>query len=289
LLRSLPSDACSRFERDGYYIANDRVPAHNIDAFLEDLSDILSAQLERANLSAPLSPDPVEAIYAKLTALHRFDQGVYLATLRVLNKLKSLYDLFLADGIAQACADLGVRLPLMHTLPLFHIMSNRLAIDQGYHGFAPHQDWSGLQTSLNTVVIWLGLHDIDERRFPLEVLPHSHLQGLCASTFDGSEHTLDEWCVARHAFVPISVRKGDVVLMSPFTIHRTGPCDSEALRLAVSWRYEDALEPTFVARKYPFAQTRVVNHALQEPGFPDSGQMRAVFAAAGSAGDGDGA
>ncbi len=264
-MRRLPPEAAARYRQDGYCVVAGCVEHQHIDAYLRDLTQVVAAQLDSLGLPSLRDGFDLDALYDQLAVLHGHDQTAYVATLRVFNKLKSLYELFLADGIADACSELGVVLPLMHTLPLFHVMSYRLRLDEGYHGFEAHQDWTGLQTSLNAVVVWLPLHDIDRERFPLEVLPKSHLQGLWRET-EGSE-----------AFMPVEVAKGDAVFMTPFTVHRTGLSKTPRLRTAVSWRYEDALEPTFVERGYPFAQTRTVNHDLLFPGFPDAAQMHKLL------------
>jgi ectoine hydroxylase-related dioxygenase (phytanoyl-CoA dioxygenase family) len=273
----LPSEARTSHTAQGYYVARGCVDHALIDALLQDINQVLTVQLDRCRLPSAASGEDLEGIYDKLKMLFRHDQAVYLATLRVFNKFKSLYELFLAESIASACSGLGMTLPIMHTLPLFHILSNRLVIDGGYHGFEAHQDWSGLQTSLNAIVVWVPLHDIDRGRFPLEVLPQSHLHGVCRGVLDGQGYKIDDSYLVGQEFVPVTVRKGDVVFLSPFTIHRTGLTDTDELRLAASWRYEDALEPTFVERKYPFAQTRTVRHELASPDFPSSAQMRELL------------
>ena len=44
---------------------------------------------------------------------------------------------------------------MLHTLPIFHLISNLLRVTGGYHGFEAHQDWSAVQTSINSVAVWL--------------------------------------------------------------------------------------------------------------------------------------
>jgi hypothetical protein len=270
-------EARTSFKTNGYYVAHGCIAHAFIDELLKDISKVLTTQLGHCKLASTGNSDFIEKIYGALKALYHHDQAQYLATLRIFNKFKSLYQLFLAKSIASTCSELGITLPIMHTLPLFHILSNQLVIDGGYHGFAAHQDWTGLQTSLNTIVLWVPLHDIDRDRFPLEVLPQSHLHGVCRGVLDGEEYKIDDTYLAGQEFVPLPIRKGDVVFLSPFTIHRTGMTSTDELRLAASWRYEDALEPTFVARKYPFAQTRMVKHELAFPDFPTSTQIRELL------------
>ena len=49
--------------------------------------------------------------------------------------------------------------------------------------------------------------------------------------------------------------------------------DTAQLRIAASWRYEDAIEPTFVARRFPFAQGRSIASELFVPGFPSADEL----------------
>ena len=272
----LSADATTAYSRTGYYVAPKLVDHRYIDRFLGEMNLVLQAQLRHSGLAFVAGPG-MAAIYENLKRLHGHDQRVYLAVLLALNKLKSLYELFLCDEIARACRELGIVLPLHHTLPLFHVLSDQLRIMGGYHGFDAHQDWTGLQTSLNTIVVWLPFHDMDHDQFPLEVLPGSHLQGLARGTTIDNEYRFDESVVADKPFVAVTPRKGDVVFMSCFTIHRTALRETEKLRIAASWRYEDALEETFIERRYPFAQTRVVRHDPLLPDFPTAEQLQKVF------------
>ena len=168
-------------------------------------------------------------------------------------------------------------MPILHTLPVFHIMSNRLLFDQGYLGFETHQDWTGLQTSINSVTVWVPFHDIDKNQFPLEVLPQSHLQGLCHGEISNNIYKIDDRYHVGKKFLPLEVEKCDVIFMSGFTIHRTCLTDTDQLRIAASWRYEDALEKTFIERHYPFAQTKSIQRELFFPGFPSSEIMQQLF------------
>jgi len=270
---TLPSDAKDKYISDGYYLAQDLSSLDYINDVLMDINIIIKRHLLYYNLPINKS-DEIAGLHENLSTMYRFDQSLYLATLHVLSKIKSLYEIFLSKEVASVCLEFGIALPIMHTHPLFHIMSNRLRFAQGYHGFEAHQDWTGLQTSLNAIVVWLPFHDVDKVRFPLEVLPQSHLQGLCPGAIDNNEYTIDDSYLCDKEFMPIEVNAGDVVFMSPFTVHRTGVTNSDDLRIAASWRFEDALEETFISRKYPFAQSRLIQHDLFFPDFPNAEQIK---------------
>lgn len=261
----LSPGAVSRFRRDGFCVGRGILESSLIDAFVSDVTRAVQAQLDQRGLSVDAHAAGDDT-FARLLALHAFDEATYLATLRVASRFKSLYDLFLSDAIAIACRQLGVALPMMHTFPLVHIISRPLSIESGYLGFEAHQDWHAIQTSLNTVVVWTPLHDIDVLRHPLEVLRGSHRRGLLQANPDVTGE-----------FETVTVDRGDVVFFSPFLVHRTKVTAYEGLRLAVSWRYEDAAEPTFVRRRYPLAQGKTIAERLFTPGFPDADEMERVL------------
>ena len=220
----------------------------------------------------------MQPLYENLITLHDFDQRLYLSTLKIFGTLRSLYSTFLSPAIVQTCKELGVVLPFLHTQPIFHLLSQKLKITGGYFGFDAHQDWSGLQTSLNSLVVWLPFHTINSSCFPLEIIPGSHVQGLCPGREVNNDYKIDEQYLAANPFERVNIAEGDAVIMSPFLVHRTGLSETDRLRIAASWKFEDALEPTFIARNLPFAQSRHVSHHLVTPDFPSPAEMDAALA-----------
>ena len=106
-----------------------------------------------------------------------------------------------------------------------------------------------MQGSHNGVVVWFPLHDIGGEHSSIEVYPGSHLRGVlpyeasrCGSQVHAS--ALSVWPVR------LALRRGDLVVFSAFTVHRSSP-DGAALRAAVSIRFNDLAEPGFIERAYP--------------------------------------
>jgi ectoine hydroxylase-related dioxygenase (phytanoyl-CoA dioxygenase family) len=176
-------------------------------------------------------------------------------------------------GIARA---LGFEAVTSPTTPVLHVQSDSLRVPDGYFGFAPHQDWSSIQGSLDSFVMWMPLVEVGVERFPVEFLPGSHLRGLLPGRIVtgalevAPEHLEGEW-------TRIATRPGDAVMFSTFTVHRTAVEGCSGLRLALSTRFENSAEPTFVARGYPCAYRRTVERELITPGFPARDEVRRQF------------
>lgn len=268
------------YNRDGFYIARGLLPEAAVKGCMDELRAVVRAQLARLNL--PQAQGDTNADWlADCKALFAKDMQAYLASLRVGNNLLSLHDLLRHPNIERVVRALGVRLPCLNTGPMINILSNDLRVPGGYFGQGVHQDFSSTQASLNGVTVWVALSDVGEDFFPLEVIPRSHMAGLLPGKVMEKEHyyAVDPASWREEEFVRLSVKSGDVVFFTMFTVHRSGIHGHEGVRLAASVRYEDALEPTYIARGYPNAYKRVVEREILHPGFPTPEELKTVFGA----------
>lgn len=161
-----------------------------------------------------------------------------------------------------------------------HIMAHELKIPDGYFGLVPHQDFPSVQGSLDGVVVWLPLVDVDMNNFPLQVIPGSHKRGLLP-TMQNLGNTTYEISPEQYQdedFISVEVNAGDVIFMSMFTVHRSSINGTLGrYRLALSTRFDNADEKTFIERCYPTAYERRVHREQFVPNFPNINQVTAIF------------
>jgi len=268
--------ATQLYRRDGFVIARRIVPAAAVDRVFADMHRLVAQQLTRLGTS-PGRGDTEEAVHADLRRLFALDLKTYLATLTLCAKLVSLYELYLHPQIRGFAAALGICLPVFQTAPVMHLMSKALKIPGGYQGFGAHQDWPTLQGGLDTVTVWIPFVDVDRDRFTMEIVPGSHLGGLYPYSRRDHIFEVDPAHYDAGAFVPVEAARGDVVFMSSFAIHRSATRGDDRLRVSTSMRYENAAEPHFIARSYPFAHKRSVVSELFTPDFPQAADVRRLF------------
>ena len=135
-----------------------------------------------------------------------------------------------------------------------------------------------MQGSLNSVVTWIPLIDINKELGALEVLPGSHLEGLLPTEEDEWFRHVSADSIDEGQFVPLEVGAGDLVVFSAFLVHRSGNNRSESIRWSMHYRYNDAADPTWIERKFPHPYK--VYHPEQEiitNDFPSSEQLRTIF------------
>lgn len=209
--------------------------------------------------------------FSKERLLQNYVKGIdiYSSYLKMLPRITWFQNIF--SALENSIQTLGISTPVIIDQPVLHVMSPDLRIPDGYYGTAAHQDWPSVQGSLDMVTIWIAITDAEVGNFPLEVIPGSHLGGLREGKPNGS--VLEIECDDKD-FVPIECKAGDVVFMSGFLIHRTG--HGTGFRVAVSQRFDNAAEPTFIERGYPCAQKRVVDREIRWK--PTVEQVRAVYA-----------
>jgi hypothetical protein len=268
--------ASALYRRDGYFIARGIVAEASVDGVFSDMHRLAAQQLTRLGL-VPGRGATDEAVHADLRQLFACDLKTYIATLTLCAKLVSLYDLYLHPRIRGLVAALGISFPVFQTAPCMHLMSRALKIPGGYQGFGAHQDWPTLQGGLDTVTVWIPFVDVDRNRFTLEIIPGSHKGGLYPYSRRDHIFEVDPAHYDAGAFVPVEAVRGDVVFMSSFAIHRSGNKGDERLRVSTSMRYENAAEPHFIARSYPFGHKRSVATELITADFPSPAQVRGVY------------
>lgn len=170
----------------------------------------------------------------------------------------------------------NIFLPGGHVL---HVMANHLRKEGGYFGLGAHQDFPSVQGSINGVIAWIPLTNITSQHFPLQLIPKSHKEGLF-ETIHEDDHTpvINSKCINEQEFIDVEVDIGDVIFMSVFTVHRSKVKGKDNnLRIALSTRFDDGSEESFIKRCYPTAYQRTVHRDLYIKGFPRLSDINKVF------------
>lgn len=224
------------FQTDGYYIERDLLDENQIDSVMGEIHTLIKNQLH-------INPSN---LLLDASILKETNIGIYLNTLRLAGQLLSIQQLLTGFRVRRQCGELGVKLPAFQTDTVLHVVS------PDYHGLGPHQDYSSTEASKNAIIVWIPLMDTEDN-YPLEVIPRSHLAGLYNGKQKDNYYETD--VIDESLFISLNMKKGDVLFMSVFTVHRT--CLEGNFRMAASIRYEDAMDPSFIERGYPCKYRRV--------------------------------
>lgn len=241
-------------EQRGFTILENVIQRFDLEKFESACKNIFDAQL------SVCGSDKGGTLFESMKSLYSVDYERYAMTISSLWRTTECSDIFSSMGLREGiCSTLG-------TLSLFqpggmvvHVMATELKFKGGYFGFPAHQDYPSVGGSLDGIVVWIPIYDVDENRYPVEIIPGSHKQGIWESEKVENSSAIIPHLYSEEDFIPVCCKSGDAVLMSNFLVHRSSTNGDSRLRLAVSNRYCNGEERTFIERCYPSAYKRVVD------------------------------
>jgi phytanoyl-CoA hydroxylase len=263
------------FNRDGYVVARKLLQPSAVEGVLSECRGVLRLQAERHGLPGASKDGP--QFDAALAELFRTSIGSYLAAAKLTQYLPSLHRLGVDGPVLDFVRLLGIDRPVISTRPVVHIVSDDLKVPGGYHRTPPHQDWRSVQGSLDALVVWVPLVPVEAGSNALEVAPGSHRLGLLPTVPHAFGTTVADGHIADNAYVPLDVKPGDAVVFSMFLAHRTGLSKRPGVRWAVSYRYNNLDERSFIMRDFPNPYIYRPREELLIEGFPTAEDMRRVL------------
>jgi hypothetical protein len=262
------------FRRDGFLLVRSLFAAAAVEEVAADARGLFRRMAGHRGLldGGGSSRAATEAAMFRLFEHHPQD---FISCGKQAQHLISLHRLGLDAKITDTLGDLGLGCANISTRPVLFFNHPRLAKRQVFWKVAAHQDWRSMQGSLNAVVVWVPLVDIDEALGALQVVPGSHHEGLLTDRVEDSFGMVDRY--SDDAFVSCPTRAGDALFFSAFLVHRSGTNVTDAVRWSCHFRYNDLDEPTFLDRGYPHPYLYKPQDELMTPDFPPPELVRRLF------------
>lgn len=202
----------------------------------------------------------------------------FLGAARLAQHSIKLHEISCHNLFINKLKDLGLDLPYFCMKPIVFFNSQDLAKEKFHFKTPPHQDWRSMQGSLDAVVVWFPLVDIDLEIGALKIVPRSHKLGLLKSEDDPWYQQLADNKVKDEDFVSVEMDKGDALFFSSFLVHKSGENINRKVRWSVQFRFNNASEETFIDRKFP--NPYVIYRPQKElihPTFPELSQVIKIF------------
>lgn len=263
-----------KYREAGFALITGFASPGEADAIRADAWRVFRRQLERRRLIGP-GEAPETDLTTALYAFFRQYRQDFISCGKQIQHLWSLHRLSLSDQVLELLRALGLEDPNISVRPVLFFNSPHLAEQEFYWKTPPHQDWRSMQGSLDSIVVWLALVDVDTRLGALQVVPGSHHRGLIADRFVNGFGQTDDFADAD--FVPVEMRKGDALFFSSLLVHRSGTNTADEIRWSAQFRYSNLAEPTFVGRGYPHTFIYKAIDELITPDFPTATDMAPIF------------
>ena len=118
--------------------------------------------------------------------------------------------------------------------------------------YAPlHQDWRSIQGSLNCIVIWIPIAELNDKMGNIEYYPSSHLQGLLPTLKHSWYRKVDFSLSKKIKIKKDRIKKGDAFFFSSFLIHKSAINKDNKIRVSLQFRYNDIEDKDYIRRGYP--------------------------------------
>lgn len=263
------------FNQQGYILKKQFFSKQEMDAIREGAQRVFLSAIHQQSWheTTPL-PSETEVTQA-MFSFFRQNLPAYIQCGSTCQNLIALHRLSLQEKVLQTLKQLGIGSPNICTRPVLYFNSPHMAKEEFYYKTPAHQDWRSMQGSLNAIVVWAPLVDIDIPLGALEVIPGSHLQGLRSSVDDPFYQRIED--IPDHEFIPVEVKKGDALFFSSFLIHRSGNNQTHQIRWSCHFRYNDLEEPTFIQRHFPSPYQYKPQKELITANFPSRESINAIY------------
>jgi phytanoyl-CoA hydroxylase len=267
------------YNKEGYLLLKNFAPRSEVQEILDQARQIFQIQfVNRKYTTVLLAKEEDEGVYNEnLYRLFAEDLPTLMNCGKQIQHLISLHRFSLHERILNVLAEIGLQFPVISTRPVMFFNHPRLAQKKVFYKVDAHQDWRSMQGSLNSVVIWFPLVDINKDLGALEIVPGSHLSGLMTEKIEqgfGMVH-VDE--AMQQKMIQVEVEQGDALLFSSFLVHQSGENITDKPRWSCHFRYNDLEEPSFVDRHYPHPYLYKPMEELITPGFPTPEMLETLF------------
>ncbi|HZT60172.1 MAG TPA: phytanoyl-CoA dioxygenase family protein [Pyrinomonadaceae bacterium] len=264
----------SEFRERGAVLVKGFFRREEVERVRQDAKRVFLAQLLRRGLVASEGVTEKE-FEAALFEYFRLHLSEFVNCGKQAQHLISLHRLSLDARVTDTLAQLGMEFPNVSTRPVLYFNSRHLAKEEVYWRVFAHQDWRSMQGSLDSVVVWVPLADVDASLGALQVVPGSHRLGLLTTEVVNSFGKVDRF--KDEDFVSVEVEQGDALVFSSLLVHRSGVNVTDSIRWSCHFRYNNLAEGTFIERGYPHPYLYKPQEELITPGFPSPDQVGRIF------------
>jgi len=231
-----------KFQKDGFLHLSNFLDKRLIKQVQQDAERIFEIQMQHYAYSKSNSFE------VNLFKFFNEHLEVFANCGKHIQHLPSLHRLGLDKKIFNVLKELGLGFPCICTRPVLFFNHKKLAKDSVYHTIPPHQDWSSMQGSENSIVVWVPLVDVNNSLGALKVAPGSHQKGLQATEeFHSFGLVRDDY-----EFIDVEAKLGDALFFSSYLVHQSGNnVEKNKIRWSCHFRYNDLKDKDFINRGYP--------------------------------------
>ncbi len=262
---------------NGYLLFEGFFDRTRIQSILEESKQVFFSQMHRQGIDTTFDINDEARFRQAMALLFASDFEAFSNCGKQVQHLISLHRLSVETRIENLLHGIGLNRPNICTRPVLFFNHPSLAKDPVYHTVFSHQDWRSMQGSLDAVVIWCPLIDVDHSLGALEIVPGSHKKGLLTESVEAGFGKVSDTAFNEEDWISVEVKQGDALLFSSFLVHRSGNNITDRIRWSCHFRYNNLNEPSFISRKYHHNYVYHPKNELRTPDYPTKEDMCFIF------------
>lgn len=161
--------------------------------------------------------------------------------------LIELYKLPVEDNLINLIKDLGLSFPNLCTRPVLFFNHPKLAKEEYYYKTPPHQDWLSMESSSDSIVLWVPLVDVNKENGSILIWPKTHKLGPLPYKTIGGFASVE----VSGNYIQPEMEIGDIVIFSTFLVHSSGDIHNNTIRWSCHFRYTNMEDEDFINRGFP--------------------------------------
>jgi phytanoyl-CoA hydroxylase len=238
----------NKLEKDGYVILDNFFNKIEIIQLRENAKEVFQIQFDKLGYDNIWNNNE-EYFKQNMIRLFNEHEEIFKNCGKLIQTgLINLYHIGFSNKLISTLKfDLGLDFPNMCTRPVLYFNHPRLAKEEVYYKSPLHQDWPSMESSLNSLVVWVPLLDVDIENGSIIFYPGSHKNGILPFKTNGGFAEVE---YDGESIQP-EMKVGDICIFSTMLVHKSGEILNDSIRWSCHFRYTDMLEKDFINRGFP--------------------------------------
>ena len=236
----LDTQLIEKLNEDGFIIIKNFFEKSYVEKLRINAENIFKIQFEKFGYEGDFKEN--------LIRLFNEHEQVFINSGKIIQTgLIELYKLSVEDKLINQLKSLGLEFPNLCTRPVLFFNHPKLAKEEFYYKTPPHQDWQSMESSSDSVVLWVPLVDVNNKNGSILIWPKTHKLGALPFTSVGGFASVE----VEGDPIQVELEVGDVVIFSTFLIHSSGEIYDDSIRWSCHFRYTNMLDTDFINRGFP--------------------------------------
>ena len=229
-----------QLEQKGFVILKNFFDKEYIQTLRQKAENIFKIQFKRFNYNGEFQENMIR--------LFNEHESIFINCGKIIQSgLLELYKLPVEDKLINEIKNLGLEFPNLCTRPVLYFNHPKLAKEEVYYKTPPHQDWSSMESSMDSVVVWVPLVDVNKENGSVIIYPNTHKLGILPFKTSGGFAKVE--IVGEGIQTELEI--GDIVIFSTLLIHESGDILNNTIRWSCHYRYTNMLDSDFIERGFP--------------------------------------